>query len=78
MLKRLKQELEKSGVNMSDAIRGGLKNAMKEKKIEQPERLLQGVDLSRLTDEQIVRDIRNGREKKSRHQSGLEKGTFGC
>jgi len=62
--KKLKQELEKAGVNVSEAIRRGLENALKEKKVQYLEGLLQGVDLGKLTDEQIVRDIRSGRERK--------------
>jgi post-segregation antitoxin (ccd killing protein) len=62
--KKLKQELEKAGINMSEAIRSGLENALKEKKVEHLEELLQGIDFSRLTDEQIVRDIRSGRERR--------------
>jgi transposase len=63
--KRLKQELERSGINMSEAIRKGLESALKEKKIEQLEDLLQKADFSKLTDEQIVEDIRSGRQRKS-------------
>ncbi len=62
--KKLKQELERSGVNVSEAIRSGLESALKEKKIQQLEDLLRGVDLSRVTNEQIVRDIRSGRGRK--------------
>ena len=66
--KKLKDELEKSGVNVSDAIRKGLENALREKKIEHLQQLLKGVDLSNLTNEQIVKDIRRGREE-SNHPS---------
>jgi Arc/MetJ-type ribon-helix-helix transcriptional regulator len=62
--KKLKQELDSSGINMSEAIRNGLENALKEKKIQRLEALLQKVDLSELSDQQIVRDIRSGRERK--------------
>lgn len=64
--KKLKQELERSGINMSEAIRNGLESALKESKIDHLERLLREVDLSGLSDQQIVRDIRTGRERKSR------------
>ena len=62
--KKLKDELEKSGVNVSEAIRKGLENALREKKIEQLQQLLKGVDLSSLTNEQIVKDIRRSREQR--------------
>ena len=62
--KKLKDELEKSGVNVSDAIRKGLENALREKKIEHLQQLLKGVDLSSLTNEQIVKDIRRSREQR--------------
>lgn len=63
MPRKLKDELEKSGVSLSKAIRSGLENALREKKIEHLQELLKGVDLSKLTNEQIVKDIRNGRER---------------
>jgi post-segregation antitoxin (ccd killing protein) len=66
--RKLKEELQRSDINMSEAIRSGLENALKERKIEQLEELLQRVDLRRLSDQQIVRDIRTGRERKSTHQ----------
>ena len=62
--RKLKQELEKAGINMSEAIRNGMENALKEKKVERLEELLQRVDFSKLTDQQIVRDIRSGRERR--------------
>jgi transposase len=61
--KRLKNELEKSGINVSAAIRSGLENALLEKKIEHLQALLREVDSSKLTKEQIVKDIRRGRER---------------
>jgi post-segregation antitoxin (ccd killing protein) len=61
--KKLKDELENSGVNVSEAIRKGLENALREKKIDHLQQLLNGVDLSNLTNEQIVRDIRRSRER---------------
>jgi post-segregation antitoxin (ccd killing protein) len=63
--KKMKQELEKSGINVSQAIRKGLETALKEKKIEHLEELLKGADFSKLTKEQIVRDIRQGREERA-------------
>lgn len=62
--RKLKHELEKSGVNVSEAIRSGLENALRQKKVEQLQELLKGVDLSGLTNEQIVKDIRSGRESR--------------
>ena len=62
--KKLKQELDRSGINVSEAIRSGLENTLKEKKLERLETLLQNVDLSKLSDQQIVHDIRSGRERK--------------
>jgi len=66
--KKLKQEFEKLGMNMSEAIRSGLEEVLREKKIEQLEELLRGVNLGKLSDDQIVRDIRKGREQKNLHQ----------
>ena len=63
--KKLKQELDRSGINLSQAIRSGLENALKEKKLERLEALLREVDLSKLTEQQIVRDIRSGRDRKA-------------
>lgn len=65
--KKLKQELKRSGIDMPEVIRRGLQNALKEKKIERLELLLQEVDLSRLADKQIIHDIRSGRKRKSSH-----------
>lgn len=63
--KKLKDQLEKAGVNISEAIRNGLETALQEKRVEQLQELLNGVDLSKLTNEQIVRDIRNSRETRT-------------
>lgn len=46
------------------ARRTGSKDASREKKIEHLETLLKKADFSKLTDEQIVRDIRSGRDRK--------------
>ncbi len=67
--RKLKRELEKSGVNVSEAIRSGLENALREKKVEHLQQLLKGVDLSKLTNEQIVRDIRRGRDSTGNNSS---------
>ena len=61
--RKLKRELEESGVNVSEAIRSGLENALLKKKVEHLQQLLKGVDLTKLTNEQIVKDIRRGRER---------------
>ena len=61
---KLKQELEREGVNLSEAIRSGLESALRDKKVHHLEELLQGLDFSKLTNEQIVRDIRSGRDRK--------------
>jgi signal recognition particle GTPase len=61
--KKLKQELEKSSVNISEAIRKGLENALRERKIQYLEERLKQTDLSKLTNEQIVKDVRRGRER---------------
>ena len=61
--KRLKARLERSGINVSDAVRKGLEYALREKKVEELEKMLEGVDLSGISNEQIVSDIRRGRER---------------
>ena len=68
--RKFKRELEKSGINVSEAIRSGLENALREKKVEHLHELLKEVDLSKLTDEQIVEDIRRGRERTRNKLSG--------
>ena len=62
--KLLKEELEKKGVKLSDAIRRGLEKELKELKMAELETLLKRVDLSRVSEEQIVRDIRETREER--------------
>jgi len=62
--KLLKEELEKKGVKLSDAIRRGLEKELKELKMAELETLLQRVNLSRVSEEQIVRDIRETREER--------------
>jgi len=61
--RKLRNELQKSGVNVSEAIRKGLENALREKKIEDLQELLKEADFSRLSNEQIVEDIRRDRER---------------
>ncbi len=62
--KLLKEELERKGVKLSDAIRRGLEKELKELKMAELETLLKRVDLSRVSEEQIVRDIRETREER--------------
>jgi len=62
--KVLKEELERKGVKLSDAIRRGLENELKELKMAELEALLKRVDLSGVSEEQIVRDIRETREER--------------
>jgi len=62
--KLLKEELERKGVKLSDAIRRGLEKELKELKMAELETLLKSVDLSRVSEEQIVRDIRETREER--------------
>jgi hypothetical protein len=65
--KKLKRDLEKSGVNVSEAIRRGLENALRDKKVEHLQGLLKGADLNKLTNEQIVKDIRSARERRGKN-----------
>jgi Arc/MetJ-type ribon-helix-helix transcriptional regulator len=61
--RQLKEELERKGVNMSEAIRKGLERELKEMKTKELESLLQGIDFSKVSEERIVRDIRETREE---------------
>jgi hypothetical protein len=60
--KKLKDELERQGIKMSDAIRRGLERELKDAKIRELQSMLKEIDFSRVSDEQIVRDIRETRE----------------
>jgi (p)ppGpp synthase/HD superfamily hydrolase len=60
---RLKEELERRGAKLSDAIRKGLEMELKELKVKELESALKEVDLSRIDEERIVRDIRETREE---------------
>lgn len=62
--KKLKIELDKRGVNLSQAIRRGLENELKDKKVKEIESLLRKVDLSEVSERDIVRDIRATREER--------------
>jgi len=62
--KRLKEELEKKGVKLSEAIRRGLEAELKELKMKELKSMLQKVDLSRVSERRLVRDIRKTREER--------------
>jgi len=59
----LKEELERKGVNMSEAIRRGLERELKEAKTRELESMLRGIDFSKVSEEQIVGDIRETRKE---------------
>ncbi|HYB75517.1 MAG TPA: hypothetical protein VEC08_01025 [Nitrososphaerales archaeon] len=61
--KQLKEELERKGLKMSEAIRKGLERELKEAKTKELESMLRGIDFSKLSEEQIVRDIRETRRE---------------
>lgn len=61
--KKLKDDLDRRGVNLSKAIRRGLEGELKLKKMEELEELLQKVDLSKVSDNDIIRDIRKTRQE---------------
>ena len=61
--KQLKEELERKGVNMSEAIRKGLERELKEMKTKELESILRGIDFSKISEERIVRDLRETREE---------------
>lgn len=61
--KELKEELEKRGAKLSDAIRKGLEMELKELKVQELESMLHEVDLSKISEERIVRDVRETREE---------------
>ena len=62
--KELKDELEKRGAKLSDAIRKGLEMELTELKVRELETMLHEVDLSKVTEELIVRDVRETREER--------------
>jgi len=62
--RRLKEELEKKGVKLSEAIRRGLEAELKELKMKELKSMLQKVDLSRVSERRLVRDIRQTREER--------------
>jgi len=61
--KQLKEELERKGIKMSEAIRKGLEKELKEAKTRELESMLRGIDFSKVSEEQIVRDIRETRQE---------------
>ncbi len=62
--KKLKDELERKGVRMSEAIRNGLERELKDAKLRELQSTLKEIDFSKVSDEQIVRDIRETREER--------------
>ncbi|MGA2200260.1 MAG: CopG family transcriptional regulator [Nitrososphaerales archaeon] len=62
--KELKDELERRGLRISDAIRRGMEIELRELRTRDLESLLGKVDLSKVSEEQIVRDVRATREEK--------------
>lgn len=61
--KKVKDELEKLGVNISDAIRSGLERELKERKLRELQLVLERVDLSKVSEEEIVQVISETREE---------------
>jgi len=61
--RELKEELEKRGAKLSDAIRKGLEMELRKLKIGELEAVLLEVDLSKVSEERIVRDVRETREE---------------
>ena len=62
--KNLKEELERKGVKVSDAIRRGLERELKELRIKELESSLKKIDFSKVSEGQIIRDIRKMREER--------------
>ena len=62
--KKLKDELERKGIKMSEAIRRGLEKELKDAKLRELETMLRKIDFTKVSDEQIVRDIRETREER--------------
>jgi len=60
----LKDELERRGAKLSEAIRKGLEMELKELKVRELEAAIKRVDLSKVDEETIVRDIRETREER--------------
>ena len=66
--RKLKEELQKSDINMSEAYPKRIGKRLEREEDRTVRELLQRVDFRGLSDQQIVRDIRTGRERKSTHQ----------
>lgn len=49
---------------MSDAIRRGLENQLREAKLKELQPMLKDIDFSKVSDEQIVRDVRETRDER--------------
>ena len=62
--KELKDELERRGAKLSDAIRKGLEMELTELKVRELEVTLHEIDFSKVSEELIVRDVRETREER--------------
>jgi hypothetical protein len=61
--KKLKQELEGKGIKMSDAIRRGLEKELRDANLKDLQLKLKDIDFSKVSEDQIVRDVRETREE---------------
>ncbi len=61
----MKEELQRKGLSISDAIRRGLEAELRELRTKELESLLKKVDLSKVSEGQIVRDVRATREMRT-------------
>ena len=62
--RELKDELERRGAKLSDAIRKGLEMELTELKVRELEATLREIDFSKVSEELIVRDVRETREER--------------
>ena len=62
--KELKDELERRGAKLSDAIRKGLEMELTELKVRELEVTLHEIDFSKVSEELIVHDVRETREER--------------
>ena len=62
--RELKDELERRGAKLSDAIRKGLEMELTELKVRELEVTLHEIDFSKVSEELIVRDVRETREER--------------
>jgi phosphopantothenate synthetase len=61
--KRLKRELEKEGVKLSDAVRRGLARELAEARLSKVDDELRRVDLSGLAVADVVKSVREDRDR---------------